>query len=138
MQKAETAAVVSKKLPLLSNLNMLENIALIPEVHQSMQVKQAESLALEYLQKLGQESVALNRLAQCNETEVFYVKLIRAILAPKPEVLIVMPTTLIDSQQSTNFICDAVTKLATDKTVSIIDLKTNENHYLGESCIIQQ
>lgn len=134
-QKSETAAVVSDRLPLLSNLNMIENIALVLEVHQKMSVQKAESVAFDYLKKLGSEMTGNKRIAQCSEKEVFYVKLIRAMLAPFMEVLIVTPSNLTDKQHSANFIHETVTKLESVKNVTILDLKSNESHYLGKTCV---
>jgi len=114
---------------------MVENIALMLEVHQSMPVYKAESLAVEYLAKLGSETAGNKRIAQCSEQEVFYVKLIRAMFAPFEEILIVLPNTLTDSTDPANFICETLKKLEIAKKVSILDLNSNENDYLEVSCV---
>ncbi len=49
----EEYSLISRDTPLISNLNMIENIALIKEVHERLSIEKAENIAKEYLEKIG-------------------------------------------------------------------------------------
>ena len=76
---------------------MLENIAIIKEVHELMSIDEAEDIAREELKKISLSQIALYRLTQCSPIEIFYVMLIRAIMAKEMNVIIVTPFLLVDN-----------------------------------------
>lgn len=94
---------------------MLENIALIKEVHESMPTKLAQQQAKDYLEKIELQDIGLNRLNQCNSLEVFYVCLIRALMTKEMDVIIVAPFHLIDNLRDIEILITSIKKLDTQK-----------------------
>lgn len=115
---------------------MLENIALIKEVHEHMPTKEAQEQAKEYLKKIELENIGLNRLNQCNTYEVFCVSLIRALMTKEMDVIIVSPFHLIDNLRDINTVITTIEKLEVKKNILILDTLSNEIHYKGSSCNI--
>lgn len=123
-------------MPLLSNLTLQENIALMLEVHQGMEVKQAERNAVSYLEQLCDEDIAHKRVAASSEQDLFYAKFLRALLSPFPEIIIVMPKLLIGGQHIQAVICELQQKLKATKPITLLDLEVNQNAYKDEMCAI--
>ena len=67
---------------------MLENIALIKEVHQFIKTSSAQKEALYYLSKIDLQNVGKNRLTQCTSLEIFYISFIRALMTKEMNVII--------------------------------------------------
>ena len=53
---------VSLDAPLISNLNVINNITLIPQYHRNMPLKQAEALTYDLLQRFGMASIANRKI----------------------------------------------------------------------------
>ncbi|WP_373004709.1 hypothetical protein [Sulfurimonas sp.] len=115
---------------------MLENIALIKEVHEHMPTELAQKEAKESLKKIDLENIAFNRLNQCNSYEVFCVCLIRALMTKESDVIIVSPFHLIDNLRDIKTIVSAIDKLKVMKNILILDTISNETHYKDSSCNI--
>ncbi|WP_373036816.1 hypothetical protein [Sulfurimonas sp.] len=115
---------------------MLENIALIKEVHEHMPTKKAQEEAKEQLKKIELESISLNRLNQCDTYEVFCVSLIRALMTKEMNVIIVSPFHLIDNLRDIETVVATIQKLEVKKNILILDTVSNEIHYKGSSCNI--
>jgi len=133
---AQDYSLVSKNTPLISNLDMLENIALIKEVHEHMPTQKAQEEAKTFLEKIGLENIGLNRLNQCNSYEVFCVALIRALMTKEMNVIIVSPFHLIDNLRDIETVISTIRKLEIKKNILILDTLSNEIHYKGSSCNI--
>lgn len=133
-------ALVSSEIPLLSNLNMVENIALINQYHQNQSIRKSETAARQVLSNLGYEACAEKRMLQSSDIETFMVKLTRAYLAPLNEVIIVQPAMLINefSAIEMNKIINAVNHLSLDKKIEIFDLEFNQANYEGMACHIKK
>lgn len=132
----EDYSLISKDTPLISNLNMLENIALIKEVHELLSIEKAENIAKESLEKIGLSHIGLNRLNQCSSLEVFYVMFIRALMSRDMNVIITTPFSLISNLRDIQPILDNIEILNTHKNIFIFDNITNKSHYEGSSCPI--
>ena len=129
-------ALVSKDVPLISNLNIIENIALIHEVHQNMPAQKAESNILELLQKISLENIANQRIPTCNDFELFCAMLIRAVQTQRKTIFIVTPFSLISSLMTVNEIISIIEKLDLKKDIIILDLQNNKSNYEGVLCHI--
>ena len=129
-------SLISKNTPLISNLDMLENIALIREVHKHLPTKEAQAEARESLRKIDLENISLNRLNQCNSYEIFCVCLIRALMTKEADVIIVTPFHLIDNLREIQTIVSVIEKLEVQKNILILDTISNETHYKDSSCNI--
>lgn len=132
----QSHALVSADLPLLSNLNMLENIGLIKEVHDNLSINKAENLALEMLKKIGLEDIALKRENSCSRVEILYVMLIRALMTQEKSVIIKLPSSILDDLQEINKVVDNISLLKASKNIFFVDLKINKIHYEGCQCNI--
>ena len=98
---------------------MLENIALIKEVHEHMPTQKAQEEAKIFLEKIELESIGLNRLNQCNSYEVFCVSLIRALMTKEMNVIIVSPFHLIDNLRDIETVISTIRKLEIKKNILI-------------------
>lgn len=128
---------MSSETPLISNLNMLENIALIKEFHEHMPTSQAQSIAKEYLQKLGLAHIGSYRANQCTSLELFYVMVIRALMPRTKDILIVTPLMLIKKIDSMNAIIETLEQLNDGKKkITIVDTLSNKLYYKGCRCNI--
>lgn len=128
--------LISNETPLISNLNMAENIALIKEVHEGMSIKAAEGLACEYLEKIGIGSIALKRISACQSIEIFYVMLIRALMMPQEQICILTPFLLIKHLSGLDELLSNIALLNDKKDIIILDTYSNELHYKGCECHI--
>jgi ABC-type lipopolysaccharide export system ATPase subunit len=115
---------------------MLENIALIKEVHEFLPTSLAQKEASEYLKKLEVETIGLNRLNQCSSLEIFSVSLIRALMTKEMNVIIITPFHLVDNLRDIETILTIIKKLQSSKNILLLDTISNETHYKGSSCNI--
>ena len=115
---------------------MIENIALIKEVHEHMPTSLAQKEALDYLSKINLQNIGKNRLTQCKSLEIFYISFIRALMTKEMNVIIVTPFHLIDNLREINTILASIEKLEVQKNILIFDTFSNETHYKGCSCNI--
>jgi len=126
--------LISTETPLISNLNMNENIALIKEVHKHLQIKEAEDIATKYLNKINLSKIGLLRLSQCKPIEIFYVMYIRALMMPEKNLVIVSPFNIIRNVKNMQDVIENLAILNDDKNILIIDTITNESRYKGVRC----
>ncbi|MFT7005399.1 MAG: ABC-type lipopolysaccharide export system ATPase subunit [Sulfurimonas sp.] len=115
---------------------MLENIALIKEVHNNLATPIAQKEAGEYLDKLGLLDISLNRINQCNSMDIFHVCLIRALMTKETNIIIVTPFHLIDNLRDISTLVSSIETLDIKKNILIIDTISNKTHYKGSSCNI--
>lgn len=115
---------------------MIENIALIKEVHNSLSTPKAQENAQTYLEKINLEQIATYRLTACSVDEIFYVQFIRALMTQEKNIIIVTPFSLIENLRNINDIIENIKLLNQDKNILILDTLNNEIHYKGYSCNI--
>ncbi|WP_373071559.1 hypothetical protein [Sulfurimonas sp.] len=127
-------AVISKDFPLISNLNMTENISLIKEVQEFMSVEDAQKLAREYLKLISYEDLGNKRVNNCTEVEIFYVKFIRALFSDAQNIYISTPFVILQSVVNMDEIINNLLKYNSEKNIMILDLNSNEHRYKGSTC----
>lgn len=127
---------IRDSIPLISNLNILENIAIIKEVHKNKTIKKAEDEALELLKRISLEDIADKRITQCNEFEIFCAMLIRAMMNEKKHIIIVTPFSLITALLDMKEITDIIDILDIKKDIIIVDMQNNRTNYEGDLCHI--
>lgn len=115
---------------------MLENIALIKEVHELLPRAEAEALANSYLQKIDLSNIGTNRLNQCNSIEIFYCMFIRALMCKESNVIILTPFYLIDNLEDIHSVIEKIDILNDNKNILILDSIKNEIQYEGSLCHI--
>jgi len=114
---------------------MLENIALIREVHTLMPTSKAQELANQYLQKINLDSIGTKRLNQCSSLEIFYVMCIRALMMDAKTVIIETPYAIVDNLRDIASVLENISILNfTNKKILILDTQNNQIHYKGCKC----
>ncbi len=121
--------VVSSHTPLLSNLNVIENIALIEEVHQRYNRDISHKNAFIKLSQFNMQSLASKKVSQCNELEKFTLVLIRASMMKNVTIVIVTPLVQYQSQDSLDYLLRAMQILKIEKRTVILDLSLYKNDY---------
>ncbi|WP_345993199.1 hypothetical protein [Sulfurimonas sp. HSL-1716] len=138
MDSLQDTTVIREHIPLISNLNIVENIAIIQEVHAYKQVIKAEAEALELLRIIALEEIAQKRASQCSEFEIFCAMLLRALMNDNERIVIVTPFSFITSLTSIKEIAEVIYKLDIKKDIIIADMKNNQTNYEGDLCHIAE
>jgi len=102
------AAPVSVDVPLLSNQNVLMNIALIKQYHENMPIAKVEPIVFSALRKLDLERIAYKRNPDLNNEERFYAMLLRASMVQDALVIIDRPFKIIPHLQNIDYIFKAL------------------------------
>lgn len=108
---------------------MIENIALIEEVHQRTSRLQAHAHAMEKLRKLKLEPLATKRTSQCNEYEHFAIALIRASMMQYVTIVIITPLVQYSSKDPIEDLKQMIDSLEIDNPILVLDLKLYESEY---------
>jgi ABC-type lipoprotein export system ATPase subunit len=104
----QTLGLVSLEVPLISNLNVWVNIALVKQYHQNLSENKAEQLVLQYLQKCGMEHSANKRTSSLTNKERFLVMLLRAAMVRDSIIVIDRPFKIIPDVPDDKFIYGAL------------------------------
>ena len=104
----ENLGFVSLDAPLLSNLDVWINIALIKQYHENLSAEKARALVLSYLRKYGMEHIAEKRNPALTSKERFCAMLIRAAMVRDAVIVIDRPFTVLTDVKNDRFICDAL------------------------------
>jgi ABC-type lipoprotein export system ATPase subunit len=129
---------LSNQTPLLSNLNMCENIALIREVHQKLSQEQSNIQAKEALIDIGLEHVCHNRVHQCTPLETFYVMVIRALMCDVSNICVVTPYSFVKKLGEFESVLATLQKLKFHHNIIVIDVAKNLHYYRNCSCNIER
>ncbi len=129
IEDREKYVVVSSHTPLLSNLNIIENIALIEEVHQRYDRVSAHNNALKKLSLLNMESLATKRPSQCNTLELFSLMLIRASMMQYVTIVIITPLVQYQSSNPVDHLINTLQILEIENRTLILDLALYKNDY---------
>ncbi len=114
---------------------MLENIALIKEVHQHTPIQEAEEEAQYYLAKIKLDNISKNRIVQCSKLEIFYVMLIRALMTNENNIVILLPFSITNDLTDVKGFIDKI-EVLNNKNILILDLHTNKSKYKDTLCNI--
>jgi ABC-type nitrate/sulfonate/bicarbonate transport system ATPase subunit len=87
------------------------NIALIKEYHENMPKRQAQRLAIEYLQRVGLGQIAYKRNPALTSEERFCVMLLRAAMVQEAMLVIDQPFKIIPHLQDIQYITTALKKI---------------------------
>ena len=99
---------VSLEAPLISNLNVRNNITLIPQYHRNMPLKQAEALTDDLLQRFGMASIAGRKITTLSPEELFYVMLLRAAMIEDAVLVLDRPFSILTNIMEDQFIMDSL------------------------------
>jgi len=99
---------VSLDVPLLSNLDVWVNIALIKQYHENLSANKAQKLVLRYLARYSLEDISNKRNPALTNRERFCAMLLRAVMVRDSIVAIDRPFTIIPDVQDDRFIYDSL------------------------------
>lgn len=125
--------IISLDYPLISNLNVWENIALIRQYHEMWPREKAREDAIDSLRLLGMERIAPVRNADLREEERFAAMLARACKLPDAEILLDRPFEIVPTVHDFSFF-DAMLKKLTPfyEACYIFDYRWNQHDYGAE------
>lgn len=131
-ERPRSLGLVSMETPLISNLNVIENIALILQYHGGMSRKHAYGEVMRYLVALGLEGIAEMRNTFLSDRERFAVMLLRAVMVKENYVVIDRPFKLVPSLIDCGYVLDLLKKLDDRLHMCLImDYAWNEGRYMG-------
>lgn len=131
-QEKHRLGLVSVDAPLISNLSVLGNIALIKQYHGRFSVREAEDIVLMHLKKLHLEDIAKKRNPVLLEEQRFCVMVLRAVMVEDPVVVIDRPFKIMPDLDDTRFIRKVLTSVDDlFQECHIFDYLWNEERYTG-------
>lgn len=107
-QHKKNLGLVSLDVPLLSNLDVWVNIALIKQYHENLSADKAQKLVLSYLARYGLEDISSKRNPALTNKERFCAMLLRAAMVMDAMVVIDRPFTIIPDVQDDRFIYETL------------------------------
>lgn len=129
MKTFKNSVLISKELPLISNLNMIENIAIIEEFHNRITTNEAHSHGFELLKKINCESIAYKHINECSYLELFYVMLLRAIMCKEDVIIVCYVYFLVEDLETLDPIVEVLENLKIQKKIVFVDSKKNKHLY---------
>lgn len=129
---------ISHDTPLISNLDIKENIALIKEVHEKKDRLEAEDEAVLMLEKLNLKHIANLRKSSCSDFEILCGMVVRAFMCKENRIVIKMPFGIDNSLNDIDKLFEKIYKLngIIEKKVIIFDLDSNRYRYERAKCNI--
>ena len=103
--------MVSLEVPLISNLPVWSNIALIRQYHENMPWEEAKTQALDLLQRFGMAATAEKRNSSLTAEERFCIMLIRAALVRDAVVVLDRPFRILPDLPDGRFFTDSLRKV---------------------------
>jgi len=103
--------LVSLDAPLISNLSVWSNIALIPQYHQNMPVHEAKALAESLLRRFSMESIAERRNHSLTMEERFCAMLLRAVMVRDAILVLDRPFSILTTPRNKRFLTDTLRKV---------------------------
>ncbi|MDP2838963.1 MAG: hypothetical protein Q8O11_02820 [Syntrophales bacterium] len=103
--------LVSLEVPLISNLPVWSNIALIRQYHENMPWEEAKTLALDLLQRFGMAATAEKRNPSLTAEERFCIMLIRAAMVRDAVVVLDRPFRIFPDLPDGRFFTDSLRKV---------------------------
>jgi ABC-type lipoprotein export system ATPase subunit len=108
IKNKKNLGLVSLDVPLISNLDVWINIALIRQYHQNLPPEEAEKEVVRYLQRYHLEKIAHRRSSALTDEERFCVMLLRAAMVADAIIVIDRPFKILPELQNSQFIFDSI------------------------------
>ena len=122
--------LVSLEAPLISNLDVWGNIALIYQHHREISQKLARDFVMECLKRYDLERIAYKRNPLLSEEERFCVKVLRAAMVVEAVIVIDRPFKMLHYIKDTTFIYETLGKIEDLFTrCEILDYAQEKNRY---------
>ena len=103
--------LVSLEAPLISNLSVCDNIALIPQYHQNMSWHEARITVDRLLLRMGMNPIAEKRNPSLTKEERFYAMLLRAAMVEDAVVVLDKPFGILTNLRDGHFVMHVLGKV---------------------------
>lgn len=103
--------MVSAEIPLISNLDVLRNIALIYQYHRDVAKKKGLDFVRQCLQRYGLEKMAHKKTSELSDEERFCVMVLRAAMVEKAVIAIDRPFKMLHYHNDISFIYETLDKI---------------------------
>ena len=103
--------LVSPEVPLISNLPVWSNIALIRQYHENMPVEAARKFVLGLLKRFDMTGIADQRTSSLENDELFCAMLIRAAMVRDAVVVLDRPFRILPHDRDGCFLMDSLRKI---------------------------
>ncbi len=134
IKQSRNFALVSENTPLLRDLNVIENIALILEYHDKISIKKAQSCVNDVLKRCGADILSYKKVYELDKKDSIIIKYIRAYMSNFEIILIDRPFSMLDKMEDMQSIFE-LSEVLDDKAAQIVDLKSNE--YYKDKYVLQ-
>lgn len=108
LRHRQNLGVVSEDVPLISNLDVLSNIALIKQYHQNLPHETAKKEVVGYLKRYQLDKIANKRNAALTPEQRFRILLLRAAMMMEAVIIIDRPFKLLSEHHDSYFIYDSL------------------------------
>jgi ABC-type proline/glycine betaine transport system ATPase subunit len=103
--------LVSEGTPLISNLNVWANIALIPQYHRNMPWREAEAYVGDLLDRLDMLPIAYKRNSALTNEERFCAMVLRAAMVEDSILVLDRPFKILSNLRDSGFMMDTLQKV---------------------------
>jgi ABC-type lipoprotein export system ATPase subunit len=104
--------MISEDVPLISNLDVWMNIALIRQYHQNLSSKAAQDEVMGCLRRYDLEGIANKRVFALTDEQRFRVMLLRAAMVANAVIIVDRPFKLLPALKDSRFIYDSLHAIA--------------------------
>lgn len=131
MENKHYSGLISLDIPLISNLDVWSNIALIKLYNENLPKHKAEILVLNHLKRYGLENIAHNRSADLTGEQKFCVMLLRAAMVNEAIIVIDRPFNILQNSKDSCFMENALETIDDlFKQCYILEYIWNKNRYI--------
>jgi ABC-type lipopolysaccharide export system ATPase subunit len=103
--------LVSEGTPLISNLAVWSNIALIPQYHRNMPWRDAKALVEDLLRRLDMLSISEKRNSALTDEERFCAMVLRAAMVTDSVLVLDRPFYIVSNLRDSHFIMETLQKI---------------------------
>ncbi|MBN1381865.1 MAG: hypothetical protein JXA41_09340 [Deltaproteobacteria bacterium] len=133
-QRRHDSSLISLDIPLISNLDVLNNIALIKLYRDNLPKRQAEQLVLKLLNRYKLEDIAYKRSADLTDEHRFCVMLLRAAMINEATIVIDRPFIILHNSQDSSFMKYALNTIDDlYNQCHILDYIWNKDRYIKDN-----
>ncbi len=118
-------ALISVETPLLRDLSIIENIALILEYHENYSINKAEQTVFKLMEKCQINGIKDKRVYELDKKDILIVKYLRAYVSSFDTILIIKPFSMLDHTKDMEVLFKLF-NIFNDKITKIVDLKSNK------------
>ena len=126
-------AIISTTTPLLRDLSVIENIALMLEYNKNYSISKAEQAIFKLMKRFKIEGIKDKRVYELNKKDILIIKYLRAYVSSFDTILVVKPFSMLDNVEDLDVLFELF-NIYNDKMTKIVDL--NSNQYYRDNNVI--